>query len=115
MATGRAAAVGAGAAFVLAALAGVLGNQLAVGAPWAWAGFAAAVAAGAAVTAWAALPAPEAGCGTTDGHPAPAPGESRIARQHNVARDSGRVFAAQDGDVVIRPRPGGAESGPPPR
>jgi len=54
MSPARVAAVGGGATFVLAAVAAVLGNQLAADAIWAWVAFVAMLIVGAAVTAWVA-------------------------------------------------------------
>src|SRR5664279_4802445 len=54
MSPARVAAVGGGATFVLAAVVGVLGNQLAADAVWAWVAFVAAMIVGAVVTAWVA-------------------------------------------------------------
>ena len=54
MSPARVTTVGGGTTFVLAAVAGALGNQLAADAVWAWVAFVAAMIVGAVVTAWVA-------------------------------------------------------------
>ncbi|GAB3444213.1 hypothetical protein GCM10027570_13390 [Streptomonospora sediminis] len=115
MSAGRVAAAGGGSTFALAAVAGVLGNQLTATALWAWAAFAAVVAIGAAATAWTAhrTTARHAPSGAAAGpvpRPKRPPAPDRLGpqtnRQTNTARDQGRVIATQHGNITIhRPAP----------
>lgn len=129
MSAGRVAATGGGTTFALAAVAGVLGNQLAATALWAWTAFAAVVAIGAAITAWTAhrttarhAPTRQAPPGATAGpatRPERPPAPDRLGpqtnRQTNTARGHGRVIATQHGDITIhRPAPIPGPVAPPP-
>ena len=93
MSPARVAAVGGGATFVLAAVAGVLGNQLAADAVWAWVAFVAMLIVGSAVTAWVAHHA------ATD-QPGSSGGEVRNRVGRVSAQDHGQATGINYGAVT---------------